>query len=55
MELSGHVHATASSPPTKEPLIPIRQEAGWATLAKTKVLLGIKVPIVHLVTSYFNE
>jgi hypothetical protein len=52
MELNGHVYAPASSSTRKEPLIPIKQEAG---LAKTKVLLGIKVPIVHLVTSYFNK
>jgi hypothetical protein len=33
MEVSGHVHILAASPPGKEPLVPIRWEAGWATEA----------------------
>jgi hypothetical protein len=30
MEVSGHLHAPASLPPRKEPLVPIGKEAGWA-------------------------
>jgi hypothetical protein len=31
MEVGGQVHAQAALPPGKEPQVPIRQEAWWAT------------------------
>jgi hypothetical protein len=30
MEVNGQLHASAAFLPGKEPLVPIRQEAGWA-------------------------
>jgi hypothetical protein len=33
MEVSGQLHAPASSPPEKEPLVPIGWEVGWGPKA----------------------
>jgi hypothetical protein len=30
MEVSGQLHALATLPPRKDPLVPIGEEAGWA-------------------------
>jgi len=44
MEVSGWLHTPAVLPPVKEPLVPIREESGWAQRAGLEAGLKIKIP-----------
>jgi hypothetical protein len=63
MEVSGQLHAPAALPPGKEPLVPIRYEAGWAPepfwtrwfKEKFSAPAGNRTPIVQPVAQRYTD
>jgi hypothetical protein len=62
MEVSSQLHTPAASPPEKEPLVPIGQEAGWVPepvwmrwrREKFPAPVGIGTPIIQSVAKRYT-